>query len=151
MKPVFFIHKQTMIFFILIFLICFTIGIILILLSGFFHVKEKKVAVFEKMYKFLCIKEKGNYFFIPFFVRRVGYYDKDIQYIRINLDKCDVFIKYKITDFYKYHYAGHCFKEIMGDELNKHSEEITPFIKNKADQFGITILDIHIKIKTIQQ
>ncbi len=124
--------------------IAFIIAIVLFFLSGLFHVKKNHVAVFEKMYAFYCVKEQGIYFFTPFIVRRVGYYQKEIQYIRINLANEDVFIKYQVDDFKSFHYAGHNFNQVIVDELKKVENDITELVDDLAKRYGIKIIDFRI-------
>ncbi len=124
--------------------IAFIVAIVLFLLSGLFRVKENYVAVFEKMYAFYCIKEKGIYFLTPFLVRRVGYYQKEIQYIRINLANEDVFIKYQVEDFKIFHYAGHNFNQVIVDNLKQSKNDISQSVNELAEKYGIRIIDLRV-------
>lgn len=125
-------------------LVSLIIGIILFLLSGLFIVKDKKVAVLEKLYKFYKCAGKGVHFYTPFLVRRVGYYSTEIEYIKMQINEKKIFISYQIDDFEKYHYAGHCFKEIIFDEINKDLEHINDVITDTASRFGIKIIEIRV-------
>lgn len=128
-------------------IICVIVGIILFLLSGVFYVKEGKVAVFEKLYKFYAYKGKGLYFFTPFLVRRVGYYSSTVERNKIKLKSSTVFITYKISDFFKYHYEGHCFKETLVEKI-KEAENIEQNYQDitfsLASRFGVEIIDFRI-------
>lgn len=128
----------------LIIFITFIIAIVLFILSGFFRVKKNYVAIFEKMYAFYDVKEQGMYFFTPFIVRRVGYYQKEIQYIRINLLNDDVYIKYQVEDFKMFHYQGHNFNQVIVDELKKVSNDISQVVYDVSQKYGIKIIDLKI-------
>ncbi len=131
-------------YFILAVVISLILGLIIFILSGVFVVKENMVAVFEKLYKFHSIKEKGVYFLTPFLVRRVGYYSKEIKYIKMKFADKTIYLKYKIDDFIKFHYAGHCFQETILEEL-KNTTFYEETILLYADKFGVKILEINIK------
>lgn len=133
-----------MFYLILLIIICLFIAALLIFLSGLFIVKENHVAIFEKMYNFLTFKTKGVYFFTPFLVRRVGYYSTENEYIKLQIKEKQIYIVYRIDDFVKYHYSGHCFKEMIFDTLNK-VDEYEKAICDFADKNGIKILDLKIK------
>lgn len=96
------------------------------------------------MYNFLTFKTKGVYFFTPFLVRRVGYYSTENEYIKLQIKEKQIYIVYRIDDFVKYHYSGHCFKEMIFDTLNK-VDEYEKAICDFADKNGIKILDLKIK------
>lgn len=144
LNNIFFLNNNTIIL-LLIIIICIIIAIFLIILSGLFYVKKDYAAVFEKMYSFYAVKGKGIYFFTPFFIRRVGYYSLEANHIKINLKNFDVFIKYKIEDVKKFHYSGHCFNEVISEELRKIDDNFENLINTTAEKYGIKIMLIKIK------
>ncbi len=115
----------------------------ILILSGLFIVDNKHVAVFEKMYAFYAVKEKGIYFFTPFLVRRVGYYKKDIQYIKFVINKKTYYLAYVIKDVKKYHYKGHNFNEIVFDAC-KNELNIEQKLKELCLDYGLEIKNITI-------
>lgn len=131
-------------FFIILFVIVLTISLLIILASGLFIVKDNQVAVFEKMYKFLCVKEKGIYFFTPFLTRRVGYYTLEVQYIKFKIEDRTYYIAYKIQDAYKFHYAGHDFKDIIYSTCLENKNDIQAMINYKIEEYGLVLIDLKI-------
>ena len=116
-------------------------AIILFLLSGLFIVKENECAVFEKLYQYKTHKTKGIYFFTPFFTKRVGVYSIEKQHLKVNVNKCSIYIIYKIDDVKKYHYSQIDFKEKVLEDLkttpNTNHEDV---INSLAEDLGIKIL-----------
>lgn len=128
-------------FIILIAVISFVIGTVLLLLSGLFIVKENECAVFEKLYQYKCHKEKGIYFFTPFFTKRVGVYKVDKQHLKVNIKNYSIYIIYQIEDVKKYHYSNIDFKEKVYENLkNNENDNYIDIINSLANDIGIKIL-----------
>ena len=134
---------------ILITVITIFIAICLILSSGVFIVKEDKICVFEKLYKFYTFKEKGIYFFTPFITKKVATYSTKNQYLQIVLTNYYIYIIYKINDVEKYHYNGN-YKEKIYDSLKKEEHIIDDYklyISSFNENHGVELIDIKIASK----
>lgn len=103
------------------------LGAILMLLTGFIHVKKGYSAIVEKLGEYYGTYQEGFHYFKPFVYRRAGMY-KNITELEITVNKTVIKIKIKIDDLKKYHYNTTSFNEIVEKLAKNNYPEIEDFI-----------------------
>lgn len=108
-------------------LIALLMGAILMVLTGFIHVKKGYTAIIEKLGEYYGTYKEGFHYFPPFVYRRVGMY-KNINEIEIPINKKKIRIKVKIENVKKYHYSPSSFNEIIAKLDRNNYVEIDEYI-----------------------
>lgn len=114
--------------FYLIVLIAIAIGIILMILTGFIHVKKGYTAIIEKLGAYHGTYKSGFHYFAPFVYRRVGMYKNSPSEVELTINKTIIKIKIVVLDFQKYHYASKSYTDVINDLKIKDYKNIDLFI-----------------------
>lgn len=115
-------------------LIAIALGIILMILTGFIHVKKGYIAIIEKLGVYHGTYKPGFHYFAPFVYRRVGMYKNSPSEIELTINATIIRIKIVVLDFKKYHYATKSFMDIVNTLKSKNYSTIEIFINELQDE-----------------
>ncbi len=119
------------------------LGILIILLTGVYHVKKDRIYIIEKYNQFDRTLTSGWYYLLPLIYRRAAFYSLKNQYRVIKLENGKyIKVTYKIVDVKTYHYKAIQI-DIYLKQITKDKDDITfDYLKDEFNKIGIELIKI---------
>lgn len=128
-------------------LIFISLGLIILILCGFYKVGEDRVIIIEKSREFYKECHQGIYFFFPIIYQRVGSYIISPLIRRYTTrSNVTVDIVYQVIDVKKFHYSHLTFENIMQKIEKENSDINIAVLTDNFTKYGLKFININ-KVK----
>lgn len=123
------------------------LGILLYISTGFIFVNKSRVAIIERMGKYVGTYGPKLYYFAPLIYRRVGYYKVGIISQKIVIDRKKYIVQFEILNFKQFHYVGnHDVTGILKASLNEKNADLSKLLIERFKFCGARFISLQ-KVK----
>ncbi len=126
-----------------------TLGVVILLsivafiCTGFIFVSRDRIAVIERVGKYVGTYKSGLYFFAPLLYRRVGYYKKGVTVQRLRIKDETYIVTYQIENYKTWHYVGnHDSLGIVRSSLNQNPQDLSKLLIERFSLVGVKFISL---------
>ena len=121
------------------------LGVILYACTGFIYVSKKRVAIIERVGKYVGTYGPKLYYFAPLLYRRVGYYKVGEISQSMVIDHKKYIVKYEILNCKQFHYIGnHDTYGIIKASLNEKDKDLSKLLIERFKFIGAKFISLNV-------